>query len=242
MKSDLQIKIISEPSSNNDYYVIYKPSGLPSAPLSCDDDFNAFAQLAKLHPEVLQVVGKKEIEHGLIHRIDTITEGLIVVASSQNAYEQLLELQKQNKIIKYYKAICNKQLIPSEGFPPCLLKPEYKINETYKLESFFRPFGQGHKEVRPVTNASGEAALKKLGKKVIYTTEVKILKKENNRITVECKIVNGFRHQVRCHLAWLGLPIIGDSIYNPQSKENKTYFSAYKIDINGTVFQINNDY
>lgn len=31
---------------------------------------------------------------------------------------------------------------------------------------------------------------------------------------MECKITQGYRHQVRAHLAWLGLPVKGDALYN----------------------------
>ena len=57
-------------------------------------------------------------------------------------------------------------------------------------------------------------------------------------IRIEACITNGFRHQVRCHLAWMGLPIIGDSLYNSNTDGEQLKFTASKIDINGKVFSL----
>ena len=57
-----KIKIIREPSESQPFLVLYKTSGLPSAPISADDEDNAFSMAAKLFPEVMNVSGRKEIE------------------------------------------------------------------------------------------------------------------------------------------------------------------------------------
>jgi 23S rRNA-/tRNA-specific pseudouridylate synthase len=36
-------------------------------------------------------------------------------------------------------------------------------------------------------------------------------------VQVVCRITEGFRHQVRCHLAWVGLPVVGDETYGVSS-------------------------
>ena len=38
-------------------------------------------------------------------------------------------------------------------------------------------------------------------------------------IRVRCRLSRGYRHQVRAHLAALGLPIAGDPLYAPQGAE-----------------------
>ena len=53
---------------------------------------------------------------------------------------------------------------------------------------------------------------KKCGNK-IYSTDIKIKK----NIAV-CRITEGYRHQVRAHLAYSGYPICGDMLYNPNAK------------------------
>ena len=45
-----------------------------------------------------------------------------------------------------------------------------------------------------------------------------------------CKISAGYRHQVRCHLAWLGLPVIGDKLYNRNMKKSSLMFSAVGLE------------
>ena len=68
-------------------------------------------------------------------------------------------------------------------------------------------------------------ARKKAGS-VLYDTSIKIMSMDRDTVQVECKIAKGFRHQVRCHLAWLGLPVIGDKLYNPIKSDGKMKFSA----------------
>lgn len=239
-----EIKIISAPSKTQQYLVIYKPRGMPSAPLKTEDTNNAFFYASQLFPELLNVKGRKEIEHGLIHRLDTVTDGLLIIASTQECYEKLLSLQVENKIKKFYTAECEINNLNSKilgGFPEFEDKNDFQKNNEYVLCSYFRGYGEGNKSVRPVTEKSGKAALNKVGKLKEYTTNVKILEKNDKKVKVECMITNGYRHQVRCHLAWLGLPIINDHLYNSNSvenDENNIKFTASKIDICGKIWYI----
>ncbi len=232
--------IIKEITRDEPYLIINKPSGLPSAPLNENDRNNAFSIAAELFPELLNVTGRKEIEHGLLHRIDTETSGLLIIAATQDSYENLLQLQKENKIKKYYSALSNvdyENINKLGGFPSSDFVYCKNIKE-YNLESYFRFFGEGRKCVRPVTKNSNGAALKKLGKPVLYNTNIKIVENSCDLIRIEACITNGFRHQVRCHLAWMGLPIIGDSLYNSNTDGEQLKFTASKIDINGKVFSL----
>lgn len=229
-----KIEIISEPNEK-DFVVIYKPQGLASAPLSNDDQNNALRQAESFFPEIKSVCGLKQIEHGLLHRIDTETEGLILIAKNQEFYDFMQTEQKEGRFIKTYEAECISILEKEnkEGYPP--LKKDFKSDlfsgKTVEISSFFRNFGKEHKEVRPVTNFSGKAALKKIGKQKEYTTQIKLISKESESFYFECKITLGFRHQVRSHLAWICFPIIGDALYNPLYKENeKLRFKATSLE------------
>lgn len=214
----MNIKIISEPSKENPFIVLYKPHNLPTAPLSNTESNNALCQAEKLFPEINYVKGKKEIEKGLIHRLDTVTAGLVLIATDQIFYEKMIDIQKNNQFIKYYRAfsdICKDNAYTLGNFPP--LNGNFELNQcndTVYTKSYFRPFGNGSKEVRPVTEFSGPAALKKIGNKVEYETEIKLISNDLKSAELLCSIKKGFRHQVRCHLAWIGYPCKNDPLYN----------------------------
>ena len=235
-----KIKIISEPSESQPFIVLYKTSGLPSAPISADDEDNAFSMAAKLFPEVQTVSGRKEIEHGLLHRLDTVTSGLLMIATTQSFYDYMLEEQKNGRFVKYYEAECidcpnNSELL--KGFPPVDFDARKKLlcGEPVIVSSYFRNYGAGQKEVRPVSQSSNPAIMKKIGKQVVYNTEIKLIKQavaSGDTFTFECKLTAGYRHQVRSHLAWLGFPIIGDSLYNCNEKlsdNSQIHFTATKL-------------
>ena len=225
-----KITVIHAPDSQKPFVIIDKPAGLPSAPLNEQDKENAFCQAAELFPQLLEVQGKKPVEHGLLHRLDTATSGLMIIAATQECYDFLQQEQKEGRIIKTYSAEC---ILSHNDVHP--MGPELVEGQQISLTSYFRPYGPGRKEVRPVTPDSNKAALDKVEKKVLYTTEVliKSIDKSKNTALVECKITNGYRHQVRCHLAWAGLPIINDPVYNPDTNKKSTeqmHFCASKIE------------
>lgn len=225
-----KISIIHTPTNEKPFLVINKPKGLPSAPLSADDTNNAVAQAIELFPEIKNVTGKKQIEYGLLHRIDTQTDGLLLIATTQEFYDYMQKEQADGNFFKYYTAKCE-NLITNGN-----LITNVSAGSQGTISSYFRPYGPGNKEVRSVTKDCGTAALKKIGSKKIYNTEYKILNADcgNSECMVECKISQGYRHQVRCHLAWIGLPIVGDIIYNkkkvPENTQEPMKFSATKIE------------
>lgn len=222
------ITIVHRPTAAEPFVVLAKPSGLPSAPLAANDA-SALTECGRLFPEVLKVCGKKQVEGGLLHRIDTATAGLLLVAQSQQFYDHIIAAQERGLFIKGYRADCNLDAGNAAalgGFPPldaraqaaaslaCQMSPSAALCGL-ELSSCFRPFGKGKKEVRPVLQSSNAAALKKLGSKKTYSTKIVAARfLEDGSVRAECKIAQGYRHQVRCHLAWLGLPVRGDRLYN----------------------------
>ena len=153
--SNNKIEIINSPDSLHPFLVLNKPSGLPSAPLH-DGDESALTFALENFPQIKEISGKKNVEHGLIHRIDTETSGLVLVALSQEFYDFMQSEQNENRFEKWYRADVQKDSSLYEkidGFPlPPFSKNEIekKIaeNEMILVESSFRKFGIGGKEVR----------------------------------------------------------------------------------------------
>lgn len=246
MSGALEIKVIHEPSAAEPFVVLSKPAGLATAPLKSLDEDSAFSQCARLFPAAKSVCGKKAVEGGLLHRIDTATSGLLLVASSQEFYDHIIAAQENGFFVKGYRAECavnqkNAQALGGFPKPPAASLPfDDFLQEKnaaalmgIELSSYFRPFGKGGKEVRPVLQDSNVAALKKIGSKKIYSTKIVAadfgLEGDSRApfsgpskpcARVECKIAQGYRHQVRCHLAWLGLPVRGDALYNAAGEQS----------------------
>mgnify|MGYP002520683681 CR=1 FL=1 len=236
----MNIRVIKSPSAGFPFAVIYKPAGLPSAPLEDGGD-SALVQACSLFPEIGRVCGKKAVERGLVHRIDTATSGLLLMASSQESYDSALRFQHEGKFVKFYRAGIDRRIHgkPSAaGFPDfAAVYPDIAaaLDEyfsggavppaVFSVESLFRRFGPGGRQVRPVAANSGRAALRKSGA-CLYSTSVRIVGHD----TAECSIRAGFRHQVRCHLSWCGIPVRGDRLYNPESCVDAMEFSAFRID------------
>ena len=182
---------------NKDFLIADKPHDLPTVPLKGQSpDGTLLGLVAKDHPEVLSVRGKNPWEGGTLHRLDTATSGLVVFARTQAMYEYLQKIQQQDLFEKTYSA---------ETFESAVLKGsdlQFTDNEEFKIVSYFRSYGKGSKAVRPTED------INRADTPVLYTTTAI---KSEERLT--CRITRGFRHQIRAHLAWIGHPIKGDSLY-----------------------------
>ncbi len=192
-----------------DYLVVAKGAGLPCAPLK-DGAFSLFESVSASFPELLAIHGKKEGEGGLLHRIDTETCGLVLLARNDAFFSHIMESRKASAFGKTYTAYT----VSVNGALP----------ENQEIRSRFRPFGKKGAAVRPVfdddmsgVERASTADKKKAGNRVYSTqiigSSVVCREKGNALVRISCTINEGFRHQVRSHLAYKGFPVLGDSVY-----------------------------
>ena len=189
-------------------------------------------ETASIRVREAQVHGKKAIEAGLLHRLDTDTRGLVLFAKEQAVYDFLAARQEAGQIIKTYCAFVEPNPSPIRadngyGFDITDLSAIKGLSAAQEkiaaqlprsLESQFRNFGPGAKRVAPVF--SGSRHYKKDGR--LYTTVVESVDilLSPSLLRVRCRLSRGYRHQVRAHLAAAGLPIVGDPLYAPQEAQD----------------------
>jgi len=220
MNSIEQPYILAE---TEDFAVVFKPPRMHSAPLQKGEGNTLLDWYAALFPAVMDISGRKKGEGGLLHRLDFETNGLALFAKNQKSLDCVLTQQKTGNFIKEYSAICQKGGVSLPSFPP----PPFDVSSVQlgiaqtglAIESFFRPFGPGRKQVRPVTDASYKPALIAKDHGGCYRTEIMNIENnvaENEYYTFTIRLKRGFRHQIRCHLAWIGYPVLNDPLYGEQ--------------------------
>ena len=184
-------------------------SGIPTVPLKTTIDGRTLLSIAAAYyPEIRCCHGDNEWEGGVIHRLDNMTKGLVLIARTQKAYDALMQQQKKDMIQKEYIAIVAKGRSIDEGFEAYPYLDPFE-NGTL-ITSYFRSFGPGGRSVRPVVSNKRNIAGR------VYTTMVE---KESEN-SLRCTITRGFRHQIRAHLAWAGCPISGDTQYGGRASDD----------------------
>ncbi|MDY4609222.1 MAG: RNA pseudouridine synthase [Sphaerochaetaceae bacterium] len=210
--------IAEEPS----FLVVDKPAGLPTVPLKQDPPGKPtlLGEVAKEYPEILSVQDQRPWEGGMIHRLDTATSGLVVIARTPMAWMLLRASQRAGLYTKDYKAYSagvNEALSSLEGFPAYPYDDPARLGGcVVRIGCLFRPWGDGRKAVRPVCKDASETLLKKASP-TWYMTEVCYMGDDEvdgrSCKVFSCRINAGFRHQIRCQLAWAGWPLTGDALY-----------------------------
>lgn len=148
------------------------------------------------------------------HRLDRNTTGLVIFAKNNASLDILLEKFKSQEINKYYK--CRVYGIPKET--------------SKTLEAYL--FKDSKKSLVHISDVF------KTGYSKISTSyRVLEVDKTNNTSLLEVELHTGKTHQIRAHLAHIGLPIIGDGKYgnykiNKKFKKNTQELCAYKISFN----------
>ena len=169
--------------------------------------------------QAAQVRGKKAIEAGLLHRLDTDTRGLVLFAKTQTCYDFLSTGQDEGLLNKRYYAFVAPRGCGAQEPDGVEFFNRLAAQLPYTIESQFRNFGPGAKRVAPVF--PGARQYKKDGR--LYTTTVEKVEAPeelplltvngSSLLGVHCRLSRGYRHQIRAHLASLGLPIVGDPLY-----------------------------
>jgi 23S rRNA pseudouridine1911/1915/1917 synthase len=194
-----------------------KPAGIHSAPLHPGEAGTLLGAVLARYPEVAALPGLKSVEPGLLHRLDLETSGILLVARTEEAFRTLRAAFAAGRVRKQYLALC-------------ACRAEVRAGKRLRLESRFAPFGRGRKRVRAVAPEGGKAR----EASAIYRTEARVLQRRGPWALVQASTLKGFRHQVRVHLAELGLPIAGDTLYGvpaPEGAPARLYLHAAAVEL-----------
>lgn len=184
-----------------DILVINKPSGLIVHPGSGTANTITLAHgLLHAYPS-LNGVGDSN-RPGIVHRLDKFTEGLMVIAKTQTAFDNLKQQFQTHKVKKHYLAMVYGN-VPTEhrAIDSKLGRHPKKRHLQWILED-------------------GKEAL----------THIKALHRFNSQTLVEASPVTGRTHQIRVHLASIGHPVVGDPEYSKFPAQDGQKLLAYSLE------------
>lgn len=167
--------------------VVNKPAGLVVHPAAGHSDGTLVnALLHHCHGKLSGIGGVQR--PGIVHRIDKDTSGLLVVAKSDAAHEGLAKLFAAHDIERKYIALVSGVPAPPAG----TVRTQIGRSTTNRKKMAVLPEGKGRHAV----------------------THYRMAKAFAKTALVECTLQTGRTHQVRVHMAHIGHPLIGDSVYS----------------------------
>ena len=172
---------------DNHILVVHKPANLLSQADNTKD-----IDLVTLTKAYLKIKYNKpnNVYVGLVHRLDRMTEGVMVLAKTSKAASRLSEDIRENKLIKKYYALVY-------GI----------IEKDSRLTGF----------VRHIDNTK-KMEVCKPGEGQIAELSYEVVKHVKNNTLVHVNLITGRHHQIRVQFSKFGHPLVGDLLYGPNKK------------------------
>lgn len=190
--SVFKIDILEE---TDDWLVLDKPSGLLVHPDSTHLS-NTLVDFLVDHYPPLQKIGEDPERPGIMHRLDKEVSGLMVIAKTQAAYDDLKRQFAEHSVDKIYLALVHGEMEKDFG--------EIKFR-------IARSKTKARMAARPEHEAEGKAAW----------THYETITRFPGATLLKLKIFSGRTHQIRAHLLALGHPVVGDTLYSLRQTDRK---------------------
>jgi 23S rRNA pseudouridine1911/1915/1917 synthase len=147
--------------------------------------------------------GGDEERPGIVHRLDRDTSGLLVVARSQEAYDRLRELVAAHGLERTYTALARGRPRSRRG----------------RIEA---PIGRDRRDPtrRSLSTDNPRDAV----------THFELLELLGQHALLRVDLETGRTHQIRVHLAAIGLPVVGDPVYGvPDPALGRQFLHATRL-------------
>jgi len=202
----MEIQILYE---DEELLILHKPSGVASVKLATSELPSA-VEFALKHCPVL-AERFPDGEAGLLHRLDNGTSGVLAFAKTPEEHARLKALWKTPAVRKTYRALVAAK-------PP-------KVPTTLTT-----PLGHDDKSAKRMVALTPTNKRKIRGKPLKAITHLLSAEKMAALFDLTIEIETGVMHQIRCHLASVGAPILGDPIYRgPEA--SRLMLHAWKLEL-----------
>ena len=143
------------------------------------------------------------------NRLDRDTSGLILLSKHMVSASIMGDMVRERRFSREYLAICKGSVTPNAG-------------------TIDVPLGRKSGSIieRCVDFENGERAV----------THYEVVKEASGHSLVKLKLDTGRTHQIRIHMKYLGFPLIGDYLYNPDyERMNRQALHSYRIEFDHPV-------
>ena len=176
---------------DEDVLVINKPKGLVVHPAAGHSDDTLVNGLLYARADALSGINGV-LRPGIVHRIDKDTSGLLAVAKNDLAHTVLASQLKDHTMARTYEAIVCGNFKEDSG-------------------TVDAPIG------RHPTDRKKMCVTQRNGKEAV--THWEVVARYRGYTHVRCKLQTGRTHQIRVHMAHIGHPILGDTVYGHKKPE-----------------------
>ena len=173
---------------DDDLLVVNKPKGMVVHPSAGHESGTLVNALLHHCGDSLSGING-ELRPGIVHRIDKDTSGLLIVAKNDFAHQSLARQIKAHSFTREYEAVVYGNLKNDEG----------EVNA---------PIGRHptHRKKQAVTDKHSRHAL----------THYEVIERFEGFTHVKLRLETGRTHQIRVHMAYIGHPVAGDTVYGPK--------------------------
>ena len=176
---------------DEDVAVINKPKGLVVHPAAGHQDDTLVNGLLYAMGDSLSGING-ELRPGIVHRIDKDTSGLLAIAKNDLAHTVLASQLKDHSMARTYEAIVCGSFREDSG-------------------TVDAPIGRHPTDRKKmcVTQRNSKSAV----------THWEVVERFRGYTHIRCRLETGRTHQIRVHMAYIGHPILGDTVYGHKKPE-----------------------
>ena len=174
---------------DNEILIVDKPGGMPVHP-SKRHQGDTLSDSVKKHLKL----SDEEFTFRCLTRLDKDTSGLVLIAKTLRAAQELNKQMAEKKILREYEAI-----VEDDGSLP----------DSGIIEAPVARMTDDPHDIRRCVRDDGEYA----------ATRYMLMKRLSGRAVVHCILETGRTHQIRVHMAHIGHPVVGDRLYNDNSSK-----------------------